>query len=265
MGLALALGTCIAVPVRACTIFVLADTNRVLFCNNEDWTNRTSRVWFVPAGPKHYGCAYVGFDDGWPFGGLNTAGLAFDWVAGWREAWKPDPGLPGIERMEQLPETCATVEEAIAFYRGHREPSFSWGKVVVADRTGASAIIGAKDGKLKVERSRQSRGFGYGGRILGNRLAESPAPTVANGVGLLRACMQKGRYATKYSNIYDLRSGDIFLFRSPIGDAAVKFNLAAELKKGAHYYDMPHIHEQMTQAPRPLPASIERRRRDKSL
>src|SRR5439155_25939388 len=27
----------VAVPVQACTIFVLTDTNRVLFCNNEDW------------------------------------------------------------------------------------------------------------------------------------------------------------------------------------------------------------------------------------
>lgn len=59
-GLALGLGALLAVPVHACTIFVLTDTNRVLFCNNEDGPALKTRIWFVPAGPKHYGAAYVG-------------------------------------------------------------------------------------------------------------------------------------------------------------------------------------------------------------
>ena len=48
--LALALCGFISVPVHACTIFVLTDTNRALFCNNEDWSNPRTRIWFVPAG-----------------------------------------------------------------------------------------------------------------------------------------------------------------------------------------------------------------------
>jgi hypothetical protein len=28
-----------AMTVNACTVFVLTDTNHVLFCNNEDWSN----------------------------------------------------------------------------------------------------------------------------------------------------------------------------------------------------------------------------------
>ncbi|HKX62154.1 MAG TPA: hypothetical protein VJS65_09925, partial [Verrucomicrobiae bacterium] len=72
-----------AMSVQACTIFVLTDTNRVLFCNNEDSTSPMTRIWFVPAGEGRYGCAYVGFDNSWGQGGLNTEGLAYDWVAGW--------------------------------------------------------------------------------------------------------------------------------------------------------------------------------------
>ena len=82
LGLVLALVGLISAPLRACTILVLTDTNRVLFCNNEDWSNPRARIWFVPAGAKHYGCVYVGFDDGFAQGGLNTQGLASDWVAG---------------------------------------------------------------------------------------------------------------------------------------------------------------------------------------
>lgn len=257
-GLGLALFCIIAVPAHACTIFVLTDTNQALFCNNEDWSNPKTRIWFIPAGAKHYGCAYVGFDDGWAQGGLNTEGVAFDAVAGFDEVWKPDPSLPPVCGNQQLLETCATIEEAIAFYRGHREPGFYRAKILVADRTGASVIIGAKEGKLQVEKANQCRGFGYGTRTLDKMLAGSPEPTVANGAKILRACLQEGQYATKYFNIFDLKSGDIFLYPFPKRNDQVKFNLAAELKKGGHYYDMPQIHEQLTQAPRPLLANMER-------
>jgi hypothetical protein len=80
---------------------------------------------------------------------------------------------------------------------------------------------------------------------------------VTNGFKILRDCRQKGPYATKYSNVYDLKSGDIFLYPLPDRDDEVKLNLAVELKKGGHYYDMPQIHEQLTQAPEPLAAQYE--------
>ncbi len=76
--------------IQGCTIFVLTDTNRVLFCNNEDWKATKPKIWFV-AGDKHYGCAYVGFVTQLPEGGCNTKGLAFDWVAGWNEKWQRSP------------------------------------------------------------------------------------------------------------------------------------------------------------------------------
>src|SRR5690349_5563317 len=87
MGWALAFCSFACMHVSACTIFVLMDTNRALFCNNEDWSNPKTRIWFVPATAKHYGAVYVGFDNGWAQGGLNTEGLAFDWVAGYKEVW----------------------------------------------------------------------------------------------------------------------------------------------------------------------------------
>jgi hypothetical protein len=244
--------------VHPCTIFVLTDKNRVLFCNNEDWSNPRSRIWFVPADAKRYGCVYVGFDDGFPQGGMNTEGLASDWVAGSEETWKPDPKLPTSVGNRQLLETCATVQEAIAFFRGHRELGFHTARILVADPTGASAIIGARKGKLQVEESNQCRGFGHGASTLDAMLhSSSSKATVAGGEQILRACLQQGKYATKYSNIFDLKSGDIFLYPFPERDDAVKFNLNAELKKGAHYYDIPEIHEQLAQAPRPLLASMQ--------
>jgi hypothetical protein len=257
---ALALATFTMPGVDACTIFVLTDTSRALFCNNEDWSNPKARIWFVPASDGCYGCAYVGFDDGRAQGGLNTKGLAFDWVAGFMEQWKPGPDLKGVRGnpSERMLESCATVEDAIAFYRTHREFGFSSAKILVADRTGASVIVGAEDGRLQVEKAKHSRGFGYGRRTLDQMLAKSPEPTVANGVTILRACLQEGQYATKYSNVFDLKSGDIFLFPFPGREDEVKLNLAAELEKGGHYCDIPQIRRQLTQAPQPLLNSMKR-------
>jgi hypothetical protein len=74
---------------------VLTDTNRALFCNNEDWSGTKTRIWFLPPGDGYYGAAYFGFDNGFAQGGLNTEGLAYDWVAGYKEKWEPDPVVIG--------------------------------------------------------------------------------------------------------------------------------------------------------------------------
>jgi hypothetical protein len=263
LALNLALFCCVTVPVHACTIFVLTDTNRALFCNNEDWTSFKTRIWFVPASDQHHGGVYVGFDNDYAQGGMNTEGLAFDWVAGYTEAWQPDPKVPivwGNSGQEAL-ENCATVEEAIAFFRGHQDRGFFRAKILLADRTGASVIIGGKAGKLQVERANTCRGFGYGAQTLDKMLTRTTEPTVSNGFKILRACLQKD--ATKYANVFDLKSGDIFLYPFPDHDDEVNFNLAVELKKGGHYYDMPQIKEQLIGPGQPLLADMECLRLDK--
>jgi hypothetical protein len=246
--------------VPACTIFVLTDTNRALFCNNEDWSDPKTRIWFLPASEGCFGAVYVGFDNGYAQGGMNTEGLAFDWVAGFTEKWELDPKLPEVRYNsgQRMLETCATIDQAIAFFRSHFEAGFWRAKILVADRSGASVIIGARDGKLVVEQDDRCRGFGYGQRPLDAALAKNPKVTVADGFRILKDCRQSGDYATKYSNIFDLKSGDIFLFPFPGRDDEVKLNLAAELAKGSHYYEMAKIKEQLALAPLPLPLNMER-------
>lgn len=246
---------------HACTIFVLTDATRALFFNNEDWFNPATRLWFVPAGNDHLGCAYIGFDNGWAQGGLNTAGLAFDWVSGFDESdYRPAPALLPVRGnpSERMLESCTTVEEAIAFYRTYLEPDFTRSRILIADRTGASVVIGSKGGRLHVALLRQSRGFGYGRVPLEAALAKSPEPTVANGVAILRACFQPGGGGTKYSNVFDLKTGGITVFSSPTRDEFVALSLAAELAKGGHYYDIAKLREQSDAAPQPLLPNMQR-------
>jgi hypothetical protein len=252
---AVALAVCFIAlaSVGACTIFVITDGHHALFCNNEDWSNPKTRIWFMPADGR-YGRVYVGFDNGWGQGGLNTEGLAFDWVAGYKDKWEPDPKLKRVRGnpAERMLESCATVEQAIAFFQTHWEPSFSYARILIADRSGASVILGAKDGSLTVERANNSRAMGYRGQVAENCLAQKSEPTLGNAATILRTAIQEGPYATKYSNVFDLKTGDICLYRFPDQGEAVKLNLAEELKKGGHFYDIPQLQVQMEQKPKPL-------------
>lgn len=240
-------------PARGCTIFVLTDGEQTLFFNNEDWSNPVSRIWFVPAPEGFQSCAYVGFDNNGAEGGMNSAGLAFDWVAGFTETWKPYESMQpvGGRTSERMLETCATVEEAIAFYEKYREPQFHRAKILVADKSGASAIIGARDGRLQVDRAKHSRGFGYGRQTLTTMLKTNTEPNLDIGREILRACEQKGQYATKYSSVFDLKKGEITIVAAG-SEEEVKLDLQAELKRGPHYYDIPKIRAQLGASPRPL-------------
>ena len=245
--------------VSACTIFILTDGCQVLFCNNEDWTNPATRIWFVPAGTGYYGCVYVGYNDGWARGGMNTEGLACDWVGGFMENWKSDAvtcvrGNP----TERLLESCATIEDAVAFFQKHREPDLLHSKIMVADRQGRSVVIGACDGKVQINKSERSKGFGYAFQIFRECFAKDSNLTVANGASILRACVQEGKYATKYSNIFDLKSGDIYLYQFHQHLESMRMNLAVELAKGEHYFNMTQIHEEFSKPPIPLLMNMRR-------
>jgi hypothetical protein len=246
-------------PSSACTIFVLTDGRRALFCNSEDWTNPATRIWFVPAGTGYYGCVYVGYNDGWARGGMNTEGLACDWVGGFLEDWQGDSatcvrGNP----TERLLESCGTVEDAIAFFQKHKEPDFYHAKILVADRNGTSAVIGAHDGKLQIDRSERSRSFGYAFQTFRECFGKDSDLTVANGASILHACLQEGKYATKYSNIFDLKSGEIYLYQFHQRVGMMRMNLRIELTKGGHYYEMPQIHRQFAMPALPLLMNMRR-------
>ena len=242
-GFGLALFLLASASVQGCTIFILTDTNQTLFCNNEDSDVPQTRIWFVPShrhlwlGGKRYGCAFVGYADRWGQGGANTEGLAYDWVAGYKASWKRDPKLKRVwgNPAERMLATCASVEEAVAFFQCHWEPGFSYAKILVADRSGASVIIGATNGQLDIQKMKQSRGFGYGGKVIDKMLAANPAPTLTNAANMLGAASNRW---TKYSNVFDLKSGDIFLFRFPEQPEAANLNFIEEMKKGRHVYDI---------------------------
>lgn len=225
--------------VHACTIVVLVDRERVLFCGNEDWKNPRTQVWFAPDA-NGGGAVYLGYDDGFAQAGMNDRGLAFDYVAGFKEKWRPIPNATDLEPSRGatlMLEKCATVAEAIAFFKTHNHRAFADVKMMVADRTGVSAIIGFKDGQLEVVESRTGRAFGINANAASRMLDRDHLATVENGRQILRACVQRplfGSIATQYSAVFDLIAGEIFVYQFQIRDEPVRYRLSEELSKGAH-------------------------------
>jgi hypothetical protein len=104
----------------ACTIFTAAYGETVLFGNNEDYINPNTYYWVVPgSGAGNYGCIFFGFDNFYPQGGINEKGLAYDANALRPTPMNPHPELPRNpgRNLERLLRKCATVEEALKWYK----------------------------------------------------------------------------------------------------------------------------------------------------
>ncbi|WP_460220350.1 hypothetical protein [Psychroserpens sp. MEBiC05023] len=248
----------------ACTIFVLTDGNNTYFFNNEDNTNPNSRIWFVPAGKDHFGCGFVGYDDGVAQGGVNTEGLAFDWYAGKPVDYTPKDNLIPIEdsTSERMLETCSNVDEAIKFYKTYREPSFAGATIIIADKTGASVIIGARNSELYFEKVVESRVLGWATRTFNKMYNEQTTVNLESGAKILKRCMfpeEEGFNAgTKYSNSYNLKNGDMTFFNFKNDSKTTTVNLFDELEKGSHYYDMADLENQLKQSTKSLITTMNR-------
>jgi len=149
---------------------------------------------------------------------------------------------------ELILEEAASVEEALALYEKYNETAFLKSRTMLVDKTGASAIVGWKDGKLMVIRSQerfQAMGFGYG--TASENLPQMEKVSIESVRSILKCCLQSGEYPTQYSKVYDLQHGEVWVYLFHQQKTPVKLSLRAELSKGHHCYDIPLLAEQMKQ------------------
>lgn len=251
---------------RACTVFVLTDGKHTYFFNNEDFSNPNTRLWFIPEGKGHFGCAYVGYNDGESQGGLNTEGLTFDWVTVDTDSYGTDPDYVPEKNLIRIDgntsqwmlERCKTVTEAIKFYQTYREPAFARTTLIIADKSGSSVIIGSKNGKIYYDIAKESRGLGYGETTFQKLYNSKSILDMNESAQILRQCVVQGEGGTKYSNSYNLKTGDIVFYNFANQHENAKLNLFKELKKGSHYYEIPSIANQTQQPVRPLMLNMNR-------
>ena len=241
----------LASPASACLVFCFADGRHVFGGNNEDYLVPDTRMWFVPAEGGRHGRVYFGFANGFPQGGMNDAGLFFDGLALDRQDVAKSPDRPPFDGnlADRAMAECSSVAEVIALFEKHERTMLAGAQLFFGDRTGDAAIVegGAvvrKQGRFLVATNfRQSQTppsavscERY--RIASRMLADADEASVDVCRRVLAATHQERPSTTLYSNVYDLEKGVVHLYHFHDYENAVRIDLAAELAKGPHVFEL---------------------------
>jgi hypothetical protein len=244
--------------VDGCTIVMVAKGKFVLVGNNEDWKNPKTKMWFIPSKNSEYGRVCFGFDDMFAQGGMNDQGLFIDANAIAPTGWKAEEGkLPFTgEVMDRILATCATVKDAIAFFEKYNVSSLRRARFPIADKSGESMVVEWAEGKVqfvkKVGVYQVSTNFVMTNVKDGNypcwryktakkMLEEADEISIDLVRNILSAAHLEGRTPTQYSNIFDLKSGDVYIYYFHDFTQFKKINLKTELGKGRKTYDLPSL------------------------
>jgi penicillin V acylase-like amidase (Ntn superfamily) len=244
------LSVLLSYQLPACLILFLTNGKEVFIANHEDWAALDAEVSFHVPGKNKYG--YMSFDfasEGWAQGGMNTKGLFFDGTA--------TPYAPYAENENKkdcncylwtkILEECSTVEQAISYVKKYRVPDIENIHLLFADKNGSSAIIGVYNNELKVYYRNGNYQLltnfniadpSYGGEEPCRRFDTAAQmlkrDSSANIDNLENILSKTNQDITAYSNIYNLSKGEVTLYYLHDFSKKIKFNLAAELKKGNH-------------------------------
>lgn len=252
---------------HSCTNISLSRDGQVLFANNEDTHFRDLVISFSPASLKGYGIVQVGFrhsDGTTEFGGvMNDQGLAWDLNTAPNVPLNPHPERPYSHEKDNylamISRQAATVEEAIRLAQ-----KFDFGDSMayqfhIADASGDAVIISAgPDGELAF--TRKDNGDGY--LLLTNfnpayhkksevgwryqtalsllEDPEAPIESVFDYAGSILDAVHLNTLTsyTLYSNVFDLKNKEIYLYYMSQYDEVAVLNLADELARGERVQDM---------------------------
>ena len=248
--------------IMACSVFNASRVDKVFAATNKDWNNRETRILFIPATPDKYGRVYFGYqlEEGFQnVGGMNDQGL---WYDGASLPTRSDienhynkPRVKG-ELCEKALEECATVDEVIQLYKYYYTPHWQ-GHSMWADRFGNSVII--EYGEKDVVFVRKEQGY----QVMTNFYISDPKNSrwynchrfnaiteILKKTGNLNvevmtealdASHKEGLTPTLFSNVYDLKKGEIHLYHFHCYDELVRLDLAKELEKGDQYLEIPRL------------------------
>jgi len=249
-------------PVIACSVFNASGVDKVYAATNKDWNNIHTRIRFYAPSEGKYGRVYFGYQltEGFQnVGGMNEHGL---WYDGASLPHRSDiynhynkPTIKG-ELCEKALEECRTVEEVIQIYKHYHTPHWQ-GHSKWADRQGNSVIIefGEKDVVfLRKEHAYQVMTNYYLSDSANLRWSNCHRFNAINSImksgkelslelmtTALEASHKEGFTPTLFSNVYDLKKGEIYIYHFHYYGEYVRINLSEELLKGDQYLDLPKL------------------------
>lgn len=249
------------VPVaHACTAFVVYRNGLALAGNNEDFWLTDTKIWYVPKEGSNRGVAgklgrvYFGFDNYYPQGGMNEAGLFFDGFATAENKIKNSTGMPRFDGnlTDYVMANCKTVSQVVEVFQEHDLTWLANAMLMFGDQYGDSVIIEG-DEFLRINGDHQVVTNFYQSTTPADKCPCSryKAAVKALEVGdpvsvescrdVLAATHQNGSAPTQYSNVYDLKQGLIYLYHFHEFGEVVCIDLKKELAKGPHEIDLPAL------------------------
>lgn len=231
----------------ACSAFKITANGKTFVGNNEDAWRINPKLWFVPASAGKYGVVYVGANDVMSQGGINEKGLMYDGFSIMPKEDKPDgTDYAPKELLREIMETCATVAEVKEKLKPYNRYFFTHGMLFMVDKNGdylviePDTIVEGNDPKfiltnfcpsITAEKDVPQKRYWRGKTFLDSRRA-ADLTTALGMMDTMSECREKMGDGTMYTSLYDLDSGNIYLYFYHDYTQEVKLNIAEELAKG---------------------------------
>lgn len=245
---------------QACTAFVVYRNGLALAGNNEDFWLTDTKIWYVPKEGSKRGVAgkqgriYFGFNNFYPQGGMNEAGLFFDGFATSENKLKNSKDKPRFDGniTDYVMANCTTVAEVVAVFEKYDISFLANAMLMFGDQHGDSVIIEG-DEFLRIKGDHQVVTNFYQSLTPADKCPCSRYKAATKLLGtedpvsvkfcrdVLAATRQSGGAPTQYSNIYDLKKGLIYLYHFYNFEEVICIDLKKELEKGAHEIDLPSL------------------------
>ncbi|MEI7727293.1 MAG: tetratricopeptide repeat protein, partial [Bacteroidota bacterium] len=241
----------------SCSMFKVTMHGKTMVGNNEDYWNPNTRIWFEQGKNGEYGAAYVGFDDFYPQGGMNQAGLVFDGFSEDYKAISDTLGKKslGMDFLKEILKKCATVDEVKKYLSQHNLSGLETSMFLFVDKTGKylvvegdSLIIGNKPSyvlsNFYPSQVKDEREIDIPFYQKGRRLLENHRDTSINFCSSVMDTMHQEKVwggGTMYTTVYDLNTGTIYLYFFRDYTHVVKYSLDHELKKSDYSLIIPEL------------------------
>jgi hypothetical protein len=228
-----------------CTMFSIQAGNINYFGNNEDWSDSNPIIGFSSASATNFGFMWVGFSNSYAQGGMNEAGLCFDWYAGFSTNWTADPAKAYFngDMCKEILRKCTKVEEVINYFETYNIPSFQSARPMYIDKYGNSIILKWENGQVEAEyRDGDYQLQGAKATTIKPILDSQTSFSLPYMADLLNKAHQEGNYPTQYSNIFDTYNSKIYLFTLFDYSQCIAIDLKAELEKGDAIYNIKELY-----------------------
>ena len=242
---------------RCCSMFKVTMNGKTMVGNNEDYWNPNTRIWFEQGKNGEYGAVYVGFDNFYPQGGMNQAGLVFD---GFGEDYKAINDTLGkknlsVDFLKDILKKCTTVDDVKQYLIQYKLSGLETSMFLFIDKTGKylvaegdSLIIGNNPyyvlSNFYPSQVKDENEIDIPFYQKGRRLLENHRDTSINFCSSVMDTMHQEKDwggGTMYTTIYDLNAGIIYLYFFHDYTHVVKYSLDHELKKGDYSFAIPEL------------------------